>query len=468
MFYLSHERNLATLAVQPIGAVRRSGFEMQRKLPHWNASPNAMRQLSLGLLVALLCLQLACTGNDLDDGSYPRKPIKVIVPFDAGGGSDTFTRIIQEEVGKQHLLTQPMVVVNVPGAGGSIGSRRVKNARPDGYTILQLHEGLLTSKYSGNTNYGPEAFAPIAATGSMPHIIAVLQESEHHNLNDLLETASRSPDSLVFAVGLGAPSHFAALMLQEARPGAVFRYSQSGGGAKRFASLLGGHTDVTTFSIAEYVEFKSGGIRALAILTPERHLDAPEIPTAIEQGIDVVSTNMHFWWAPKGTDPAKITVLANSLKSALDTDAVRAKLKQSLTDPIFLIGDELQRELSVRERRIASVSGTAPRVLPNLHYYSLVGSLLLGILVCVFDRRRRGNTKDAVGIKVENKSNRQKQIDLSVFAALVCLYALTLQFRWCGFLLATFGFIAVTGGLLSVRGGKSVLPAVATALLLTR
>ena len=67
-----------------------------------------MRQLSLGLLVALLCLQLACTGNDLDDGSYPRKPIKVIVPFDAGGGSDTFTRIIQEEVGKQHLLTQPM------------------------------------------------------------------------------------------------------------------------------------------------------------------------------------------------------------------------------------------------------------------------------------------------------------------------------------------------------------------------
>lgn len=105
--------------------------------------------LSFLLLVSLL--PAGCAYDDLPEstGEWPRRPVKVVVPFGAGGGSDTFARIVQRAVRDQHLLPQPLVIINVPGAGATIGSRRVKDARPDGYTLLMLHEAILTAKYSG-------------------------------------------------------------------------------------------------------------------------------------------------------------------------------------------------------------------------------------------------------------------------------------------------------------------------------
>ena len=105
--------------------------------------------------------------------TYPSRPIKVIVPFGAGGGSDTFVRIIQKAIEDNQLLPQPLVVINVPGAGGTIGSQRATNAAPDGYTILNLHQGILTAKYSGKVDHGPEAFEPIIATSEDAMILAV-------------------------------------------------------------------------------------------------------------------------------------------------------------------------------------------------------------------------------------------------------------------------------------------------------
>ena len=212
----------------------------------------------LGTAACLMAMLLGCGGKG-SGREFPRKPIKVIVPFGAGGGSDTFTRIIQRAVEKNELLPAPLVVINVPGASGTIGSRRAKNARADGYTILQLHEGILTSKYSGNAPFGPEAFSPIAGTGEMSHVIAVRDDSSYKSILDLTSAAAEEPHSIVFAVGIGAPSHYAGLMLEKAAGDAKFQFTQSGGGAKRFASLLGGHTDVTTFSLAEFLEFRSSG-----------------------------------------------------------------------------------------------------------------------------------------------------------------------------------------------------------------
>ncbi len=105
--------------------------------------------------------------------TYPQRPIKLIVPFAAGGGSDTFARILQKAIEEHQLLSQPLVIINVPGAGGTVGSRRVKNARPDGYTLLLLHEGIMTSQAAGLTNFGPEAFQPICGTGSTGMVICL-------------------------------------------------------------------------------------------------------------------------------------------------------------------------------------------------------------------------------------------------------------------------------------------------------
>ncbi|MEQ9070147.1 MAG: tripartite tricarboxylate transporter substrate-binding protein, partial [Gimesia chilikensis] len=98
---------------------------------------------------------------------FPQRPIQAVVPFSAGGGTDLFARIMQKAITEDQLLKQPFVIINQPGGSGTIGSRYVKQARPNGYKILCNHEGIITSKYSGKVNFGPEAFEPVAQTGEI-------------------------------------------------------------------------------------------------------------------------------------------------------------------------------------------------------------------------------------------------------------------------------------------------------------
>ena len=181
------------------------------------------------------CLSLSADNTE----NWPQRPVKVIVPFGAGGSSDTFTRQLIRVIKKDNLLSQPLVVINVGGAGGTIGSRRVRNARPDGYTMLMLHEGILTAKHAGKAAYGPEAFEAVAATGMSPNVIAVKSDSHFESLKDLMAEAKKSPNALNFAANIGAPSHFAGLILEKTHEGAMFNFVQYGGGAERYGRLWG-------------------------------------------------------------------------------------------------------------------------------------------------------------------------------------------------------------------------------------
>ena len=110
-----------------------------------------------------------------EQSSYPSRPVKVVVPFAAGGGSDVLARILLSGVERSAVSREPLVVLNVGGAGGTIGSRRVKNAEPDGYEILALHDGVFTARQFGKVGYGYEAFTPIAATGRDGVVVAGVQ-----------------------------------------------------------------------------------------------------------------------------------------------------------------------------------------------------------------------------------------------------------------------------------------------------
>lgn len=404
-------------------------------------------------------LGCGCNSERTIDGLFPEKPIKVIVPFGAGGGSDTFTRIVQKAMTEHELLDQPPVIINMPGAGGSIGSRKVKNARPDGYTLLQIHEGMLTNKYSGNTNFGPESFEPIAGTGRMAHVIAVAEDSPYQDLTDLLNAAAEQPDSIVFAVGIGAPSHFAGLMLENASTkSAEFRFTQSGGGAKRFASLLGGHSSVSTFSVAEFVEFQASGLRALAILSEERHAKVPDVSTAIEQGINVNSTNMHFWWAPKGTPPERVGQLAGALRAAIELPEVTRVLSDLATEPVVVRGEDLVAELSEREREIGSVSQRSTADVPDLGLVTLALCTVLG--VAVFQQRVREHALATGGTKQARDLRSQ-----GIIVAAILGYVFVLQFFSFDYRLATGIFVLLVGGYLT-RGRKQLGPAVGLMALL--
>ena len=401
-------------------------------------------------IAALFCLLTAVCGcKPPRQGEYPSRPIKVVVPFAAGGGSDTFARVIQRAIESQTLLPQKLVIVNVPGAGGTIGSRRVKNAPADGYTLLLLHEGILTSKHSGRAAYGPEAFEAIAGSGDATQVIAVSADSPYDDLNALISDASRRPEQIVFAANLGAPSHFAGLMLEQQRPGARFVYSPTGGGAKRFHSLQGGHVDVSAFSIAEFVQFQSAGMRALALLGPQRHPAVPDVMTAREQGFDVVSRNMQFWWAPKGTPVDRVAMIADAIESAMQSPAVRQRFAEMRIDPTFVRDDGLQQELISRETRIASVAQQGEDRVPDLARWVLWSTMLLGVIAWL---EARGSTAGGpAGADADRADQPKDRMTLIMFASLTLAYVTVLATQWVGFRWATLVYVSASGWVVARR-----------------
>ncbi len=164
-----------------------------------------MNKTMLAWQLVTSCVIVALIGwwwdrHSSQDGSsqYPNRPIHVIVPYKAGGGSDTFVRIMTKGIVEDQLLDQPLVIVNQPGGIGTIGSREVKNAPPDGYKILCHHNAIITAKLAGTVDFGPEAFEPIALTAEMSMVILVREDSPVQSIVDLLEQAKATPKEVRF------------------------------------------------------------------------------------------------------------------------------------------------------------------------------------------------------------------------------------------------------------------------------
>lgn len=311
-------------------------------------------------------------------GDYPSKPITVIVPFAAGGGSYVFVRIFQNAIRKNNLCPQPIVIKNIAGAGGTIGSRSAKNATPDGHTILCLHDGIYTAQHYGNADWGPDNFEPIAATGRSGVVVAVEEDSPYTSLNELMEEARDRPYQLVYGTNLGAPNHYSALFLQNGKSGAKFRFTQTGGGAKRLAQLKGGHIDLTGFSVAEYQQFKDAGIKALASLGEERESSFPNLTTALEQDVRATHDLMQFWWAPQNTPPERIAYLQNLLAEAMATREIKESFQNLHMDPVLQVGQDLLKTIADRSQKLQGITIDKPTALPPLEW------IILGITVICF------------------------------------------------------------------------------------
>lgn len=394
---------------------------------------------------------------------FPARPVKVIVPFSPGGGSDTFARIMQRSVQENDFLSEKLVIVNIPGAGGTIGSRTAMNAYPDGHTILFLHDGILTAQRSGLVPYGPNAFEAVAATGEVGAVIAVGESSEYHSLEDLLAAASIHPETVSFAANIGAPSHYMALLLQHAHGKAKFRFVQSGGGAKRFGDLKGGHIGVSAFSVAEYLNFKDGGLRAIAFLGEKRHPALLDVPTARELGIPATYGNLQGWWAPKGTPTKAIQIIATALQKSMNSEEVRSKLDELQIDPVFLSGEELSDAMSRLNTELSAISpdvGTfkpppVPQVCLAIGFLSLIG-LLLG------KRQRSPGGAEAVrtgesSLQPSETVSQQFPIKTGLIFLVICLYPAALGILPIRFEITTTLFFIMVALLLRKGSFKSRL-----------
>lgn len=265
---------------------------------------------------------------------YPAKPVKIVVPAAAGGGTDTFVRMMQPMLEKN--LGGALVVINVPGGGTVIGNRRVKDAKPDGYTVLPIHVALHTTHVLGKADFSWQDFEVIAGTTNMPLVMIVKGDSPYQTLDDLLQAASDKPDELIAAANLGAVNHFASLMVTSAHGKARFRYVQVGGGAKSIAAVLGGHAVSGVLATGEakpYYESKE--LRVLTLMAEERHPDFPDVPTTREAGYDVVFGIDYWWFMPKGTPAERVGIFADAVEKTMQDPALQKAFLARSINPTF-------------------------------------------------------------------------------------------------------------------------------------
>jgi tripartite-type tricarboxylate transporter receptor subunit TctC len=403
-------------------------------------------------IAGLIGWQILRANSQSAGSGYPERPIHIVVPYDAGGGSDTFVRILQKGISQDQLIDQPLVIINQPGGSGTIGSREVKNADPDGYKILCHHNAIITAQMAETVDYGPEAFEPIAMTGEMSMVILVRDDSPIKNIVDLLQAAKDKPNTIRFGANKGAPAYFTTLQLQKALAGAELSIVSAGGGADRYSKILGGHLEAGIFSLSEYLDFRGAegtpadqNIRAIALLSNERHESIPNVPTTIELDIPVILTNANYWWAPKETPPAVLDFWADVLAKAMQNETVLAELARLRMDPTYDRDLPLKERLGDTIKQFSLVAEQEQSWLPNFTVY--VGVVLLIFLAwAILETMLKKNRQDPAASPLPSEPFRKRpDIAIACFA-LLCGYVFLLSTGWLPFAIASAAMVALIGG----------------------
>jgi len=277
------------------------------------------------LALAALVLSSLATAHE-----YPAKPVRMVVGFPPGGGTDVVARILAPRVGE--LLGQPIVIENRPGATGTAAAGHVAKSPPDGYTIMMGHVSVnaIAPSLFSNLPYDVEKdFAPIGIAANVPHIVVVHPSLPVKTLKELIAYAKARSAPLTFpSAGNGSMPHLAGEAFQILAGVKLLHVPYKGTG-QSMQDLLGGQHLVafdTMPASAPYV--RSGKLRALAVSSAERVSTLPEVPTAVEAGLPgYVVTTWYGVFAPAATPPAIVKRLHADLVTAMRTPDVHEKLQ---------------------------------------------------------------------------------------------------------------------------------------------
>lgn len=280
------------------------------------------------IFAAALAIGIVATSAGVAQ-EYPTKPIRLVVPFPPGGGTDVVSRVIATKLGESTGWT--FVVENKPGSGGSVGLSLAGKAAADGYTIVMAQNAnLVINPILGKANYDPiKDFAPIVLTAAAPQVLVVAKDSPLKSIEDLLATAKAKGGKLTFASpGIGTSSHLAGELLQQIAD-VKFRHIPYKGAAQALPDLLGGRVEIYVSSVpSAMVQIKEGVLRPIGLFATKRDADLPDVPTFEERGIK--NSNASTWWglaAPAGTPPAIIERLNVEMNRVLAMPDTKAKLR---------------------------------------------------------------------------------------------------------------------------------------------
>ncbi|GHC78791.1 hypothetical protein GCM10010136_30810 [Limoniibacter endophyticus] len=283
-----------------------------------------------------LALSAAVFASPLQAQEYPAKEITVVVPFSAGGPTDTVARLVaqimSEDLGKQVL------VQNVGGAGGTLGAGQVAKASNDGYTLLLHHIGMATapSLYKNLTFDSLEDFAPIGQITKVPMTIVARKDFEPADAAALWEHIKAEGENVTYAqAGIGSASHLCGTLLMNALGVKMTEVPYQGAGPA-MTDIIGGQIDMICDQTTNTTnQIKAGEVKAYAVTTPERLEALPDLPTTKEAGLENVNVTVwHGLYAPAGTDPAIVARLQESLKKALQNETVVQRFADLGTAPV--------------------------------------------------------------------------------------------------------------------------------------
>ena len=282
-------------------------------------------------------------------------PLRVIVPFPPGGGTDVLGRVIAATL--EGALNRPVVVENKPGASGMLGADYTANGAKDGSVLL--FAGLVPSVryYTRPPEEVLKQLAPVCPIARSPYMVAVNSDLPARTLTDLVVQARREPKSLTFgSPGNATPQHLATELLQAACGIDMLHVPYRGTGPM-MTDLLGGQIQVVVATVAAVEPYlKSGRLRVLAVTSPERLPKYPDIPTVAESGYAGFDAQIQFGtYCAAGTPEAMIAALNQGINTALRTDAVHAKLAEQGFQPTGGTPAQLQQALLTEIRNVAAL-----------------------------------------------------------------------------------------------------------------
>ena len=281
-------------------------------------------------LLAILGIAVAAfTAHDAAAQAYPSKPVRIIVPYPAGGTSDILARTLGQKLSE--MWNQPVIVENKPGANGNVGADFVAKAAPDGYTLLLCDVGALAISPSVYTSLGFDPnkdFAPVSMVAYSPHILVVNPALPVKTVKELIELAKAQPGKLNYAASSVASAPHLAGVDFAARTGIQWTYIPYKGGAQAVTDVVGGQADLLfNGMLATYPSVKGGKLRILAVSSANRMSAIPEVPTVAESGVPGFETGS--WQgvlAPAGTPRDIVTKLNADFARVLASPEMRERL----------------------------------------------------------------------------------------------------------------------------------------------
>ncbi len=283
------------------------------------------------LAAALACAAFAFTAYA---AGYPDRPIKMIVPWAAGGDTDNIFRPFAPAFQKA-LGGATVVIANIGGASGTTGAREAKNAPPDGYTLYAVHDYIHSTYYTGVSDVNYTDFEPVCLISATPSVLTASPKTKWTTLKELIDDAKARPGQISVGATLGSTSHFfPAIFEKEAH--IKFKYVSYDGLAQRMNAILGGHNDLTDGNLTQKGKVDAGQLKFLAIGTEKRSPELPNVPTFKELGYNVVYAVSRGLMTPKGT-PADINAKLEAACAVASKDAAfAASMKAQGTDVRYL------------------------------------------------------------------------------------------------------------------------------------